>query len=219
MLSPDTKILIVYPNFEIYKQCVDNIVYDSKFLPLDISYEIAKLKDLLEVSYFKYSLFEVSQLHAIMLFEKALRIKLYKEYKTITKIKFSVLLDKALQLSLINQNTVNQFRILKDIRNKTVHHGFETVDVEDVLKNISLLIYTVHQLFPAQDIYFLVSFSKIFSIENDIKKLRYSYTLEDMEKFINTNNDLYVDSELIQHQIIKMDRQGNYFDLTGKQLI
>ena len=219
MLSPDTKILIVYPNFEIYKQTIKEIVFDSKFLPLDISSEVFKLLDLLEVSYFKYSLFEVSQLQAIMLFEKALRIKLYKEYKTITKIKFSVLLDKAKQLNLIDEEVVAKFRILKDIRNKTVHHGFETVDVEDVLKNISLLIYTVHQLFPAQDIYFLVSFSKIFSIENDIKKLRYSYNLEDMEKFINTNNDLYIDSELIQHQIIKMDMHGNYFDFTGKQLI
>jgi hypothetical protein len=202
MLIPDASIQNTYPNFEDFQTMIHTIVYNSDYLPLDISNELHKIKDLLEVSYFKIGLFEVAQLHCIMVFEKALRIKLYKAYKTITKIKFSVLLDKVLQLSLLPYEVVCQIRTLKDIRNKTVHHSTLLVDHTVCLCNIKLLIDALHTIFPIQEMYFIM--------REDIK-IRYAYSLDEALNDLNKNGISYGPVEALK--IIKLKINGSYEEI------
>ena len=147
MLQADSQLVQRYPLFDDYKVFIERMIIHSEAVPVEISNEYPKMIDLLEVCYFKSSLFEMAQLQAIMLFEKAVRMRLYDEYKTITKIKFSVLLDKIQQLSLLDKNVVLHFRTLKDLRNKTVHHGSETVEIDLALENIRLLMISLVEIY------------------------------------------------------------------------
>jgi hypothetical protein len=112
----------------------------------DIKQECMLVKDLLEAAQVKPSLFIVARLVASLIVEKTLRHVLYKEYKTITKIKFSVLIDKAYQNKIIDVDIANQFRALKEFRNASVHHGLLNITEEKQLMPIHEIVQQVHQL-------------------------------------------------------------------------
>jgi hypothetical protein len=209
MIQADSKTQAFFPHFENYQAMVQSIVYDSLYLPLDIAAETIKLKALLEMSYFRFSIFETAQLQAVMLFEKALRIKLYNEYKTITKIKLSVLLDKTLQLQLLDHDTIAKLRILKDLRNKSVHHATDAFHAPEVIANIKMLVEAIHILFPTQDMYFIVCFNQETQIE--IKKLRYAYQLEEAKLYIQKHAEaLALSCEPYTFKIMMLSKQGQY---------
>lgn len=213
MIQADPKTQAYFPHFEDYQAMVQSTIYSSLYLPLDIAAETIKLTAILEMSYFRFSLFETAQLHAVMLFEKALRIKLYKEYKTITKIKLSVLLDKTDQLHLLVHDTVVKIRHLKDFRNKSVHHASDSFDAPTVIENIKLLVEAIHLLFPAQDMYFIVSFN--LASQTEVKKLRYAYQLEEAQQYINTHHEaLALSSDPNPYKIMQLSKQGDYKLLT-----
>lgn len=205
MLNPDPISASLYPTFSEYKAFINNKIYISDYLPIGIDFEIEKVKDLLLMCYFKSSIYDVAQLQAIMIFEKALRIKLYNEYRTITKIKFSVLIDKAKQLNLISEETFKQFRILKDFRNRTVHQTTEYNDVKTMLNNIILLIETIHQLFPIQEMYFIVS-----KTENILSKIRYGFSLEDIQKQFVKYAELFINNKSTTFHIVKLDSNTSF---------
>lgn len=205
MFNPDPISASLYPTFSEYQAFVNNKIYISDYLPIGIDFEIEKVKDLLLMCYFKSSIYDVAQLQAIMIFEKALRIKLYNEYRTITKIKFSVLIDKAKQLNLISEETFKQFRILKDFRNRTVHQTTEYNDVKTILDNIILLIETIHKLFPIQEMYFIVS-----KTENILSKIRYGFSLEDIQKQFVKYAEQFIDNESTTFHIVKIDSNNTF---------
>lgn len=113
---------------------------------VDIKQECMIVEDLLEAAQVKPSLFIVARLVASLIVEKTLRHVLYKEYKTITKIKFSVLIDKAYQNKIIDVDIANQFRALKEFRNASVHHGLLNITEEKQLMPIHEIVQQVHQL-------------------------------------------------------------------------
>ena len=210
MLQPDPNVLLLFPTFDAYQKQVSTLVYDSLFLPLEMVTEIAKLNDLLEVCYFKYSLFELAQLQSVMIFEKALRIKLYKEYKTITKIKLSVLLDKALQSGLLHKQVIAHLRTLKDLRNKTVHHATKSLDASEAIQNIALLIASIHELFPPQDMYFIVLYDT--ETQTIIQKLRYGFSFEEVKNYKENNEELYPSTNTMAYKLIYQSSDGKLED-------
>lgn len=112
----------------------------------DIRQECLLVEDLMEVSKEKPSLSSVAHLIASLTVEKTLRLILYKEYKTITKIKFSVLIDKAYQKNIIDSETAIQFRALKEFRNASVHHGLMKIEQEGSLMPINEIVRQIHLL-------------------------------------------------------------------------
>ena len=112
----------------------------------DIKQECILVEDLLEVAKAKPSLFIIARLIASLIVEKTLRHILYKEYKTITKIKFSVLIDKANQNKIIDSDIAFQFKALKEFRNASVHHGLLNITEEKQLMPIHEIVQQVHQL-------------------------------------------------------------------------
>jgi len=112
----------------------------------DINQECVLVDDLLEVAKAKPSLVIVARLMASLIVEKTLRHILYKEYKTITKIKFSVLIDKAHQNKIIDSETAIQFRALKEFRNASVHHGLMNIKEEEQLMPINKIVQQIHNL-------------------------------------------------------------------------
>jgi hypothetical protein len=152
MLRPDASIAEVYPSFNEYKAKLQ-LLFSFKEeveLPDAIQQELQKLADLLELCYFKYHLLDLAQLYAVMVFEKAMRIRLYDEYKSIAKIKLSVLLDRAKQLNLLQAEQVSELRLLKDFRNKGVHEPSEGIDLTTVFENINVLAIATHQIFTSE---------------------------------------------------------------------
>ena len=149
MLTPDESIAEVYPSFGAYAQKVQSVLsFDNAIeLPETIQQELQKLVDLLELCYFKFHLLDLAQLYAVMVFEKAMRIKLEDQYKNISKIKLSVLLDRAKQLSLLDSEQILKLRLLKDFRNKGVHQSSEVIDLTLVFENIHVLTVATLQLF------------------------------------------------------------------------
>lgn len=115
-------------------------------MPEEIRGEMQIVCDLLEVSFVKPSLIRVALLHAIMTLEKSLRFLLKEEYKNISKIKFSVLIDKAQQKFFFDKEAADQFRSLKDLRNLNTHHAIAFVE-EDVETKIAFVLQTVQHLF------------------------------------------------------------------------
>lgn len=113
---------------------------------LDIKQECVLVEDLLESARTKPTLTIIAHLVASLIVEKTLRHILYKEYKTITKIKFSVLIDKSYQNKMIDLETANQFRRLKDFRNASVHHGLMNIEREDELMSINKIVQQIHYL-------------------------------------------------------------------------
>lgn len=112
----------------------------------EIKQECLLVEDLLEVSLIKPSLIPVTRLVATMTLEKTLRHILYREYKTITKIKFSVLIDKAEQCRYIKTGTAEAFRKLKDYRNASAHHGLMMLDTSETFIHINEIIQQIHYL-------------------------------------------------------------------------
>ena len=112
----------------------------------DIKQECMLVADLLEAAKVNPSLFIVARLVASLIVEKTLRHVLYKEYKTITKIKFSVLIDKAYQNKIIDVDIAIQFRALKEFRNASVHHGLLNITEEKQLMPTHEIVQQVHQL-------------------------------------------------------------------------
>lgn len=112
----------------------------------DIKQECILVEDLLEAAKVKPSLFIVARLVASLIVEKTLRHVLYKEYKTITKIKFSVLIDKAYQNKLIDSEIAVQFRALKEFRNASVHHGLMNIIEEVQLMPINEIVQQIYNL-------------------------------------------------------------------------
>ena len=112
----------------------------------DIKQECILVEDLLEVAKAKPSLFIIARLIASLIVEKTLRHILYKEYKTITKIKFSVLIDKAYQNKIIDSDIALQLKALKEFRNASVHHGLLNITEEKQLMPIHEIVQQVHQL-------------------------------------------------------------------------
>lgn len=123
-------------------------------LPPEIIEECGLVFDLLEVSMNKPQLMKVALMVATMTLEKTLRIVLYKEYKTITKIKFSVLIDKAQQLGYTSQETANQLRELKNNRNAHAHQALIVLDIEKDLMTIPSIIECVFTIFEKYYILF-----------------------------------------------------------------
>jgi len=147
MLVPDPRALLVEPSFDTYKLRVQSLILPTPFLPEAIVQEQKKLCDFLALCYFKYDLLDLAQLYAVMLFEKAMRIKLEPEYKNISKIKLSVLLDRAKQLALLAPDQVVLLRSLKDFRNRGVHATSEVIDASIVFTNIEVLMKAIDSLF------------------------------------------------------------------------
>ena len=147
MLTPDSRSLVFEHSFEEYKIRLQTLISFSVLLPEAIQQEKNKLYDLLELCYFKYDLFDLAQLYAVMVFEKAMRLKLETEYKNISKIKLSVLLDRAKQLKLLAPEQVLVLRTLKDFRNRGVHVTAENIDALDVLLNVETLMKSMDDLF------------------------------------------------------------------------
>jgi len=112
----------------------------------DIKQECILVVDLLEAAKTKPSLTIVARLVASLIIEKTLRHILYKEYKTITKIKFSVLIDKAFQNKIIDSEIAAQFRALKEFRNASVHHGLMNITEEDQLMPINEIVQQAQKL-------------------------------------------------------------------------
>ena len=112
----------------------------------DIKQECVLVNDLLEAAREKPSLFIVARLLASLIVEKTLRYILYKEYKTITKIKFSVLIDKAYQNKIIDSETAIQFRDLKEFRNASVHHGLMNITEQEQLMPVNKIVQQIHYL-------------------------------------------------------------------------
>ena len=112
----------------------------------EIKQECVLVEDLLDAAKKKPSLFIVARLVASLIVEKTLRRILYKEYKTITKIKFSVLIDKAYQNKIINSDIAVQFRALKEFRNASVHHGLMNINEEEQLMPINKIVQQIHHL-------------------------------------------------------------------------
>jgi hypothetical protein len=113
---------------------------------LDIKQECVLVEDLLEAAEIKPSLHIIAQLMASLIVEKTLRHILYKEYKTITKIKFSVLIDKAYQNKTIDSEIAVQFRALKKFRNASVHHGLMNISEEETLMPVNKIVQQIHDL-------------------------------------------------------------------------
>ncbi|WP_018341645.1 hypothetical protein [Cytophaga aurantiaca] len=112
----------------------------------DIKQECVLVEDLLEVAKAKPSLVIVARLVASLIVEKTLRHILYNEYKTITKIKFSILIDKAYQKNIIDSETAIRFRALKEFRNASVHHGLMNITEEEQLMPINEIVQQIHIL-------------------------------------------------------------------------
>lgn len=112
----------------------------------DIKQECLLIEDLIEVSNEKKALTIVAYLMASLILEKTLRHILYLEYKTITKIKFSVLIDKAFQNNWIDLEKATQFRKLKDFRNASVHHGLITIMDKETLMPINEIVQQITYL-------------------------------------------------------------------------
>ena len=112
----------------------------------DIKQECLIIEDLLEASLQKPSLSIVAYLMASLILEKTLRHILYLEYKTIIKIKFSVLIDKAFQKNWIDLETATQFRKLKDFRNASVHHGLLSIMDKDALMPVHEIVQQIQHL-------------------------------------------------------------------------
>ena len=116
-------------------------------LPAEIIEECSLVFDLLDVSKDKPQLHKVALLVATMALEKTLRIVLYKEYKTITKIKFSVLIDKAQQIGYISKEIGDQLRQLKNNRNAHAHHALLVVDTEQQLMAVPDIMACIYIIF------------------------------------------------------------------------
>ncbi len=116
-------------------------------LPSEIKDECAIVFDLLEVSSDKPQLKKVALLVATMTLEKTLRIVLYAEYKTITKIKFSILIDKAQQLQYVSKATADQLRQLKNNRNAHAHQRLLVTDDENELISIPAIMECIYSIF------------------------------------------------------------------------
>ena len=116
-------------------------------LPVEIVEECSLVFDLLDVSIDKPQLQKVALLVATMTLEKTLRIVLYKEYKTITKIKFSVLIDKIQQLGYVSKETGDQLRQLKNNRNAHAHHALMVMDNEQELMTIPAIMECIYKIF------------------------------------------------------------------------
>lgn len=112
----------------------------------DIKQECLIIEDLLEASLQKPSLSIVAYLMASLILEKTLRHILYLEYKTIIKIKFSVLIDKAFQKNWIDLETATQFRKLKDFRNASVHHGLLNIMDKETLMPVHEIVQQIQHL-------------------------------------------------------------------------
>ncbi len=112
----------------------------------EIKQECLLVEDLLKTISAKPSLMPIARLMAVMTLEKALRYILYNEYKTITKIKFSVLIDKAEQVKYINTIVADEFRALKEFRNACAHHGLMALETEDILMPVSEIIRQIYTL-------------------------------------------------------------------------
>ena len=124
--------------------------YQSKsfkdITPFDIKQECMLVEDLVEASKEKPSVYGVARLVASLIVEKTLRHILYKEYKTITKIKFSILIDKAYQKNMIDAETAIQFRALKEFRNASVHHSLMHINEQEQLMPINEIVQQIHNL-------------------------------------------------------------------------
>lgn len=116
-------------------------------LPSEIKDECAIVFDLQEVSADKPQLKKVALLVAAMTLEKAFRIVLYAEYKTITKIKFSILIDKAQQLEYVSKATADQLRQLKNNRNAHAHQRLLVTDDENELISIPAIMECIYSIF------------------------------------------------------------------------
>jgi hypothetical protein len=114
--------------------------------PEDIKQECKLVSDLSTAAELMPSIEVVALLVASMIVEKTLRHILYAEYKTITKIKFSVLIDKAFQKGLIDLEEANQFRVLKNFRNASVHHGLMNIPLEKNNIPVTKIIQQIHDL-------------------------------------------------------------------------
>lgn len=112
----------------------------------DIKQECLLIEDLIEVSIEKSGLIIVAYLMASLILEKTLRHILYAEYKTIIKIKFSVLIDKAFQKNWIDLHTATQFRKLKDFRNASVHHGLLNIMDKEALMPVHEIVQQIQHL-------------------------------------------------------------------------
>ena len=112
----------------------------------DIKQECSLVSDLSAAAEHAPSIKIVALLVASMIVEKTLRHILYAEYKTITKIKFSVLIDKAYQKELITLEEANQFRVLKNFRNASVHHGLMNIPLEENNIPVNKIVQQIHDL-------------------------------------------------------------------------
>lgn len=112
----------------------------------DIKQECSLVSDLSAAAEHTPSIKIVALLVASMIVEKTLRHILYAEYKTITKIKFSVLIDKAYQNELITLEEANQFRVLKNFRNASVHHGLMNIPLEENDMPVNKIVQQIHDL-------------------------------------------------------------------------
>ncbi len=112
----------------------------------DIKQECSLVSDLSAAAEHTPSIKIVALLVASMIVEKTLRHILYAEYKTITKIKFSVLIDKAYQKELITLEEANQFRVLKNFRNASVHHGLMNIPLEENTMPVNKIVQQIHDL-------------------------------------------------------------------------
>ena len=112
----------------------------------DIKQECSLVSDLSAAAEHTPSIKIVALLVASMIVEKTLRHILYAEYKTITKIKFSVLIDKAYQKELITLEEANQFRVLKNFRNASVHPGLMNIPLEENTMPVNKIVQQIHDL-------------------------------------------------------------------------
>lgn len=144
--------LLIFNSIKLFVLYIYKMKEDAQSKPFkditanDIKQECMLVDDLLEAAKEKQSLFVVARLVASLIVEKTLRHILYKEYKTITKIKFSVLIDKAYQCKIIDSETAVQFRALKEFRNARVHHGLMNIPEEGDLMPINKIVQQIHKL-------------------------------------------------------------------------
>ena len=119
----------------------------EEIIPAEMQEELAMVRDLLDVSAQKPRLQHLALLYAIMVLEKGLRIVLRSEYKSIAKIKFSVLIDKAQQRGFFSAETAAALRILKDHRNAAIHQAQASGTEASMEKTVVFVLETTETVF------------------------------------------------------------------------
>ena len=113
----------------------------------DFNESVQKLNVYLKLAAQHLELIELVQLYALTVLEKAFRKQYYTHYKTMSKIKFSVLIDKAQQENLIRQEDRIFLITLKNRRNQQLHELHTVEEYHVYEQDVQRLLKIMQQVF------------------------------------------------------------------------